>query len=67
MSFYSKDIPTFSGLVIKNTLVKRQHYFRFMQGFHLRHRQTSLREGRTFHYKLPFILNRSSRPEVSVL
>ena len=29
ISFYSKDIPTFNELVIKNTLVKKQDYFCF--------------------------------------
>ena len=28
-----------------------------MEGFHLAHRQGSLREGKTFHYKVPFPLN----------
>ena len=28
-----------------------------MQGFHLPHRQISLKEGRTFHYKVPSQLN----------
>ena len=28
-----------------------------MQGFHMPHRQSSLKEGRTFHYKVPFQLN----------
>ena len=59
ISFYSKGIPTFNELVIKNILLllKYKTIFAFMEGFHLPHRQNSLRKGRTFHYKVPFPLN----------
>ena len=59
ISFYSRDIPTFNELVIKNTLLllKYKTIFPFMEGFHLLHRQNPLTEGRTFHYKVPFPLN----------
>ena len=61
ISFCAKDIPTFNELVIKNALVQ---IFAFMEGFHLPHRQSSLREVRIFHYKVPFPLNFSSLKKI---
>ena len=43
ISFYSKDIPKFNELVIKNTHVKIKNIvFAFVEGFHLPHGQISL-------------------------
>ena len=42
---------------LKILLLKDKTIFAFVEGFHLAHRQSSLREGRTFHYKVPFPLN----------
>ena len=57
ISFSSKDILTFSELVVENTLVKNKILFVFMEVLHLRRRKTWLLEDRTFHCKVPFPLS----------
>ena len=38
-------------------MLKDKTIFAFMEGFQLPHRQSLLREGIAFHYKVPFPLN----------
>ena len=44
-------------------MLKDKTIFTLIEGFHLPHRQSSLIEGRIFHYKVPFPLNFSKQPE----